>query len=198
MRYPQSIQNLIEHFTKFPTVGPKTAERFVFHLLKQPNSKIQEIVTSLSELKKSTITCKECLAISESSPCEICKDSHRDNNILCVVANTQDKLTIEATKQFNGGYLILGGLINTIQGIKSEDLNIKELLEVIKKNNTKEAILALGSTLEGESTSLYLNKILKEAKIKVTRLARGLPYGSNLEYADEVTLSNALKYRNEI
>jgi recombination protein RecR len=198
MKFPQAIQNLINQFSKLPTVGPKTAERYVFYLLKQPAEELQRFAQFLAELKEKTTVCSECLAISETNPCFICADKKRNEEIICVVANTQDMLTIEATRKYNGLYHILNGTINTINNIGPESLNVKQLVEKIKKGRTKEIILALNPDMEGETTALYLSKLLKPAGAKITRLARGLPSGADLEYADEITLANALKYRNEL
>ncbi|MFA4834013.1 MAG: recombination mediator RecR [Patescibacteria group bacterium] len=198
MKFPLAIQNLIEHFSHFPSVGPKTAQRYVFYLLKQPTEELQKLAQFIAELKEKTITCSRCLSLAESNPCPICADKKRRQDIICIVASTQDMLTLEATSQYNGLYHILGGLINTIEEIKPEQLNIKQLIEKIEKDGIKEIILALNPTLEGETTVLYLVKLLKPYKIKITRLAKGLPTGADLEYADEITLANALKYRNEL
>lgn len=198
MKYPASIQNLINHFSKLPSVGPKTAERYVFYLLKAHSEWLQQFAQALAELKEKTTVCQNCLAIAESNPCPICADQKRNRSFICVVADTRDLLAIEATKQFQGLYHVLGGVINAIEGVKPENLNIKKLLDKLKNNSIKEIILAFNPDLEGETTALYIAKLLKPYKIKITRLAKGLPMGADLEYADEITLSNALKYRNEI
>ncbi len=198
MRYPRAMQKLIELFTLLPAVGQKTAERYVFYLFKQNPEKLQEFAQAIAELKEKTVVCQNCLAIAETNPCSICADNRRNRSIICVVADTRDQLALEATGQYQGLYHILGGVLNTIEGIKPEQLNIKQLLNRIKKGGIKEIILALNPDLEGETTSLYLAKLLKPFKIKLTRLAKGLPMGADLEYADEITLTNALKYRNEI
>ena len=198
MKYPLAIQNLIDQFSRLPSVGPKTAQRYVFYLLKQPAEELQKLAQFIAELKEKTITCSRCLSLAESNPCPICADKKRRQDIICVVANTQDMLTLEATSQYHGLYHILGGLINTIEEIKPEQLNIKQLISRLEKDGIKEIILALNPTLEGETTVLYLVKLLKPYKIKITRLAKGLPTGADLEYADEITLANALKYRNEL
>ncbi len=197
MRYPQAIQNLIGKFATLPSVGPKTAERYVFHLLRQSEENLNELAEAVKNLKSKTTLCSSCQAITETNPCSICGNQNRANDILCLVENTQDLLTIEATRQFDGKYFVLGGLINTINDVSPNDLNIAKLTKRIKDDKIKEIILALNFTLEGETTSLYLNKLLRN-HIKITRLAKGLPAGSDLEYADETTLANALKYRNEI
>lgn len=198
MKYPSSIQSLIDHFTKLPSVGPKTAERYVFYLLKQHPEGLQAFAQAIAELKEKTAVCRNCLAIAEANPCAICSDAKRDLASLCLVADTRDLLAIEATGQYHGLYFILGGTINTIEGVKPEQLNLKQLAARLKQNTIKEIILAFNPDLEGETTSLYLAKFLKPRKIKITRLAKGLPMGADLEYADEITLTNALKYRNEI
>ena len=216
MKFPTSIQNLIDSFSKLPTVGPKTAERYVFYLLKQHPEELQKFAQSIAELKEKTTICQRCLAYAEKNPCLICSDAKRDRNLLCVVSDTRDMLSVESTNEYKGLYHILGGELNAIEGIKPDQLNIKQLEEKInphtltaghsqqgvgvKKEPIKEIILALNPNLEGETTALYLSKTLKQIKpgVKITRLARGLPMGADLEYADQITLVNALKYRNEM
>lgn len=198
MRFPRAIANLIDAFCQLPSVGPKTAERYVFHLLKSSPEKLESLAKSIAELKANITICSSCLAISESNPCPICADEKRKTGTLCIVENTQDMLSIEATRQFQGRYFILDGLINTIENIKPENLNVEKLLRKIKQEGCTEIILALNFTLEGETTSLYLGKVLQDYNVKITRLAKGLPAGSDLEYADETTLATALKYRNEV
>jgi recombination protein RecR len=198
MKYPASIQNLIDHFSKLPTVGPKTAERYVFYLLKEHPEWLQQFAQAIAELKEKTTICRICLSIAETNPCYLCSDQKRNHSVICLVADTRDMLAIESTKQYNGVYHILDGVINTIEGIKPEQLNLKQLLSRLKQTAVKEIILAFNPDLEGETTSMYIAKLLKPHKIKITRLAKGLPMGADLEYADEITLTNALKYRSEI
>jgi len=198
MRFPRAIDDLIAAFSELPSVGPKTAERYVFYLLNSSPDKLENLTRSLAELKAKTTICSHCLAIAESDPCPICAASARKNGVLCLVENTQDLLSIENTRQYQGQYFVLGGLINTIEDVKPENLNIKKLLQRIKQENFREIILALNFTLEGETTALYLEKILGNQGLKITRLAKGLPAGSDLEYADETTLATALKFRNEV
>jgi len=195
MRYPAPLQKLIDNLSKLPSVGPKTAERYAFFLLKQDKSYLNELGIEIQEIQKNIITCHNCLAISETDPCLICSNTNRDNTIICVTENSQDLALIEATNQFKGKYFVLGGLINAINGISPEDLPIKKLLSRIEKNGVKELIIALNFTLEGETTAMYLTKILKD-KIKISRLAKGLPSGSNLEYVDDITLASAFKNRS--
>lgn len=198
MRYPSSIQNLINYFSKLPTVGPKTAERYVFYLLQQHPEELKKFAQAISELKEKITICESCLAVTEKSPCEICSNTQRSKDTICVVANTRDMISIESTDQYRGYYHILGGLINTIEGTSPDILNINQLIEKIKKENIKEVVLALNPNLEGETTSMYLAKLIKPLNVKISRIARGLPVGSDLEYADEHTISNALKYRTDI
>ena len=201
MKFPSSIQNLINYFTQLPTVGPKTAERYVFYLLKQDPEELQKLAQAIAELKEKTTVCQTCLAIVEKNPCSICAGSKRDHTIICVVANTRDMLSLESIREYNGIYHVLGGVLNTIEGIKPEQLNFKQLISRAKKDGIKEIILALNPTLEGETTVMYLTKLIKQSgpdRIKITRLAKGLPMGADLEYADEITLANALKFRNEL
>ena len=224
MRFPASIQKLIDEFSKLPTVGPKTAERYVFYLLKQNPENLQALAQAIAELKEKTTTCQSCFALAETNPCNICADAKRVRDQLCVVADTRDFLTIEATGSYLGRYFILGGELNQIEGVGPEQLNIKQLIEKLNPpatrparqesgvsggaepreamragdKNIKEIILALDPTIEGETTVLCLVKLLKPLKFKISRLAKGLPMGANLEYVDELTLTNALKYRNEL
>ncbi len=195
---PQSIQKLIDQFNKLPGIGPKTAERLSFWLLKKPQADLEEFAQSLKEAKKDLIICSVCQNISEKDSCPICSDKNRDQQIICVVAETHDLQTIERLKEYNGLFHVLGGVINHLEGIGPDSLNIDSLVKRIKNDHIQEVILGLNPDMEGESTSLYLHKLLKPLDVKVTRLARGLPTGSNIEYADEVTLSSALKNRREL
>lgn len=196
MSYPASIQRLIQLLSHLPSVGPKTAERYVFYLLKQDPDELQKLAQAIAELKENITICKNCLSVAEKDPCYICSDTKRDHETICIVASNQDMLAIEKTHKYNGIYHILGGVIDSINGIKAEQLNIKQLLDKVKMKKVKEIILALNPTIEGETTTIYLAKLLKPFKIRITRLAKGLPMGADLEYADEITLDNAMKYRN--
>ena len=200
MEYPESIQKLIKFFTHLPGVGPKTAERYVFYLLNQSGDELQKFAQTIAELKEKIIICKICNRVSETNPCSICSNTKRNPFKICVVSNTRELITIESTKIFDGHYHVTGGLIDTIKKIGPEDLNIKNLLIKIGQKKINEVILALNPTLEGETTALYISKLIKKnfKDVKITRLAKGLPTGADLEYADEITLANAIKYRNEI
>ena len=195
MKYPPAIQNLINLFTTLPSVGPKTAERYVFYLLKENPDYMQRLAQAIAELKEKTTICNSCQAVAESDPCHICLDKTRENSSICVVATTREMLNIETTNEFKGQYHVLNGLIDMIKGLKPEQLNIKQLENKVKQGKIKEIILALSPNMEGETTALYLNKLLNKYKIKITRIAKGLPSGAEIEYADELTLGNALKYR---
>ncbi|MFA5644060.1 MAG: recombination mediator RecR [Patescibacteria group bacterium] len=202
IQYPQSIENLIKQFSKLPSVGRKTAERYVFYLLNQKTDQLRSWAKNINEVSAGLKFCQKCFNLSEKSPCQICSDNKRKENLICLVANPQDLVAIENTKQYEGKYFVLGGLINSIENFGPEKLNIKALIKEINsklKNNQKiEIILALSPTIEGEATCLYLQKILKNPKIKISKLARGLSTGASLEYADENTLANALKFRRDI
>lgn len=201
---PSLFQNLIDSLEQLPGVGPKTAERFAFYLLKKPKEEIEKLIFALEQIKNNAKICSICQNIALTSPCEICSDSRRLAHLICVVAEPADLLAIEKIKEYPGVYHVLHGVVNAPDGITPEKLKIKELIQRIKnlalKKNTKptEIILALNATIEGETTSLYLTRILKTLPVKISKLARGLPQGSDLQYADEITLLNALKGRKEI
>jgi len=196
MQLPHSIQNCINSFAKLPTVGRKTAERFVLYLLKQDQADLDEFAETVKNLKEGIKKCGICGLLNENDPCAICKDIKRDQSKICIVATTRDLIIIEDTGIYDGVYHVLGGVIDSIKGVTPSHLNIKTLLDKIKKNNIQEIIFALNPNFEGETTALYLQNILKEyTKIKITRLARGLPTGSAIEYADESTITNAMRGR---
>jgi recombination protein RecR len=202
--YPKTIKILIELFSKFPGIGQKTATRFVFYLWKEKKENVEKLIKALEHLKKKVKFCKFCFKPfeGEGNLCEICQSPTRDASKLCVVEKEQDLETIERTGIFNGFYFILGGPVSAISKEELKKLKIKELLERIKKpqefgvfGNFKEIILALNPTVEGEAISIYLEKKLKETGKKITKLARGLPSGGELEYADEETLGAAFERR---
>ncbi len=198
--YSKSIQNLIQAFGSLPSVGPRTAERFVFYLLKSGKKDVAELTLALKELIESVKSCEICWTFSDTNPCMICSSTQRDPKTVCVVAEPQDREVIEKTGTYRGGYHILRGVIkghdeNSLRGLK-----IPELLGRIRKNQIEEIILALNPDLHGETTMMYLEKKVKEITpaIKISRLARGLPMGSDLQYADDITLASALKHRTSI
>ena len=198
MIYPKSIAALIEHFQKFPSVGPKSAQRMAFYLLRMPLTEVEKFAKSMIEAKQNTKTCEICFNMSSTSPCEICSSPQRDKSIICVVAETKDLIAIENTNEYKGKYHVLQGLISPIDGIGAEDIRLKELLHRIANNDIKEIIIALNPSVEGEATSLYLTKLIKPFNIKITRIAFGIPIGSDIEYADEITLAKAIECRREI
>ena len=198
MRFlPQSIKKLIDEFSRLPGVGPKTAERFTFYLLKKQNVDLEKLGDLVRNLKKDLKICSLCCNIAESDPCEICISPERDKAVVAVVEKPLDVVALEKTGQFKGLYHILGGVISPIEGVTAGDLTIDKLLKRMKKNKIKEVILATNPSLEGESTSSYIQKLLKPFDAKITRIARGLPVGGDLEYADEITLIRALEGRRE-
>ena len=198
MIYPKSIATLIEEFQKFPSIGPKSAQRMAFHILKMPLSEVQKFAKNVIEAKENTFACEVCFNLSSSNPCEICSSSSRDKSVICVVAETKDLIAIEKTNEYKGVYHVLQGLISPIDGIGADDIRIKELLHRIAENDVKEIILALSPSVEGEATCLYLSKLIKPFGVKISRIAFGLPVGSDLEYADEITLAKELEGRHEI
>ena len=198
MIYPKSIASLIEHFQKFPSVGPKSAQRMAFYLLRMPISEVEKFAQSMIDAKNNTKTCEICFNLSASSPCEICSSTTRDKSTICVIAETKDLIAIEKTNEYKGLYHVLQGLISPMDGIGADDIRIKELLNRLTDEKIKEVILALSPSVEGEATSLYLTKLIKPFGIKTSRIAFGLPVGADLEYADEITLAKAIEGRREL
>jgi len=200
MSLPRSIQNLTQELNKLPGIGPRTAARFALYLLNCPSQDLEKLISALVSLKQNTKYCSRCFNITDASSklCSICQDPKRDLSQICVVESPLDVSPIEATGQYKGLYHILRGTIPPARGKGFNDLKIKELLTRLKKENIKEVILAINPTTEGETTAMYLARVLKPYKIKITRLARGLPTGADLEYADEATLSSALSGRRKI
>ena len=195
---PDTVSNLIEELSKLPGVGPKTASRLAFWLLSKPDSDVKNLGQSILNLKSNLKTCSICCNITQQNPCKICKDSKRDHSKICVVEEPLDVVAIEKTG-YNGLYHVLGGVISPVDGIGPENLNIKPLLDRVKVNrhNISEVILATDPTLEGEATAMYIWQQLKPLGLKVTRIARGLPVGGDLEYADEITLNRAFEGRKD-
>ncbi len=196
--YTKPLAQLIENFQKLPSVGPKSAQRMALHLLKMPQSEVERFASSILDAKRTIHYCEVCFNMSEQNPCEICRSQKRDRSTICIVAETKDLIAIEKTNEYNGLYHVLQGLISPMDGIGAEDVRIRELLTRAASDEVKEVILALPPSIEGETTSLYINKLLGTFGIKVTRIAFGLPVGSDLEYADEITLIRAIEGRREI
>ncbi len=198
MEYTKPLARLIEYFQKLPSIGPKTAMRLALHIIKMSEGEVSNFANALLDAKSKISYCSKCFNMSASDPCEICSDITRNRQIICVISETKDLMAIEKTNEYHGQYHVLQGLISPIDGIGPDDIRIKELLYRIANEDIKEVILALNPSVEGEATSLYLNKLIKPFNIKITRIAFGLPMGSELEYADEMTLARALDDRVEI
>ena len=198
MPYPESMVNLIEAFAKMPGVGRRTAERFAFYILSAPKEEIDSLSKLLSKVNENIRYCRDCFNLSEGDICHICSDPTRDHSVLCVVENPKDVIAIEKSGNYSGVYHVLLGALSPLEGIGPKDLKIKELIERLKKNAVKEVILGTSSDTEGDATSLYLTKHLKDPKLKVTRIAHGVPVGSALEFVDKATLYRAFKQRQEV
>lgn len=198
MNYTKPLANLIDCFEKFPSIGPKSAQRMALYLLKMPFGEVERFSKLMIEAKEKIKYCSVCFNMSESNPCEICSNEKRDKKTICVVAETKDLMAIEKTGEYSGVYHVLSGVISPMEGVGVNDLRIKELVLRVANSEINEIILALNPTVEGEATSLYLNKILKQFNVKITRIAQGLPIGSDLEYADDITISKAIEGRVEI
>lgn len=200
---PKVVQNLIEAFERLPGIGPKTAQRLTYYLLHAPKEEAEALARSALDLKEKTVICQTCFNISETSPCEICSDPNRDKSIIAVVEDPLDVLALEKTG-FKSLYHVLHGSISPMENIGPEELRIRELLPRLKRPSTgsgqvavKEVILATNPTMEGEATAMYIDRLISPLGIKVTRIARGIPVGGDLEYADETTLTRALEGRKE-
>ena len=195
--FPASVKGLIQQLSKLPEIGPRAATRLVFYLLTQDQKELNKYAILFRDLKRNTKLCERCFNIAGANQnlCPICLDKKRDTSLICVVENILDIIPIERTKQYLGGYHVLGGLISPADNVGPDNLRIKQLVQRVKKDGLKEIILALNPTTEGDTTALYLEKTLKPLDINVTRLGRGLSVGSDLEYIDENTLSSALRGR---
>lgn len=198
MNYPEAFLQLLECFKHLPGIGAKSAERLVYHLLNTQDEYVEEFADALLNLKKNIHYCKQCGNISETEVCDICQDSHRDHSLVMVVEKPQDVFAMEKVKEYRGIYHVLHGVVSMMDGIGIEDLNIQPLLDKIQAGTIKEVIIATNLTREGETTSLYLARLLQNENVKVTRIAHGLPIGSNIDYADELTLLKSLQGRTEI
>ena len=193
---PKSVQNLIEAFERLPGIGPKTAQRLTYYLLHAPIEEARALATSAIEMKEKTILCSICFNIGEAEPCQVCSDSSRDQSIIAIVEDPLDVLALEKAN-YKGLYHVLHGVISPLENIGPDQLHIRELLPRLKDGNIKEIILATNPTMEGEATAMYIQRLISPLGVRLTRIARGLPVGGDLEYADETTLSRALEGRNE-
>ena len=196
MEYPSVyLENVVNEFSKLPGVGERTALRFALHLLSQDKQVTERLVKSLVAMNEDIKLCKRCFSISDAEECEVCKDEKRDHSIVCVVENMRDVMAIENTNQYRGIYHVLGGVISPIEGISPKDIRINELVQRICSENIEEIILALPTTMEGDTTCFYINKIIKEMNVKVSVLSRGVSIGDNIEYADAITLGRSIMNR---
>jgi len=195
---PQPVLRLIEAFSRLPGIGPKSASRLTYYLIRSQSDEAIELSDALKELRDRIRFCSTCFNITEISPCPICQSDERDRNVICVVEEPLDVLAIERTREYRGLYHVLHGVISPMDGVGPEDLRIRELINRVTSGSVKEIILATNPSLEGENTAMYIQRKLVAQSIKITRLARGLPMGGDLEYADEVTLARALEGRREM
>ncbi|MDD3776480.1 MAG: recombination mediator RecR [Actinomycetota bacterium] len=195
--YIKAVENLINEFRKLPAIGPKSARRIVFYLLSRPKADIDHLVESLLEMKDKVGFCRQCHNLSQEDICDICRDQARDRSKICVVQSPSDVATIESTGEYRGLYHVLGALLSPIEDIGPEHIKLPSLLKRIDEGDIKEVILALNPTVEGESTAMYIKKIMGDRAINVTRLASGLPVGGDLEYTDELTLGRAIANRGQ-
>jgi recombination protein RecR len=196
--YPKSLARLIGEFEKLPGIGPKSAQRLAFHVMRIPESEAQALANALVSLKSSIRFCTLCHNYSEGEICEICANSRRDHSVLCVVAEPRDLIAMEKTNEFRGVYHVLHGVISPLEGVTPDRLKIRDLQQRVADGGIQEIILATNPTIEGDTTSLYLAGILKPLGVKVTRIAHGMPVGGDLDYADQATLIQALEWRREL
>ena len=196
--YPPSVGRLVEALQRLPGIGPKTAQRLTFHLLKQPEGAVRELADALVDLKTRAVHCSRCFNVTEEDPCRICANPSRDPAVMCVVEEPNDLLAMERTGEYRGRYHVLLGALSPLEGIGPDELKVRELLGRVETDGVREVILATNPNVEGDATAIYLAKLLRPLGVRVTRIARGLPVGGDLEYADEVTLARALEGRKEM
>ena len=196
--FPAALQNLADQFARLPGIGGKTAQRLAFHVLGLPLEDAQEFAEAILEAKRTVHTCPVCQNLTDRELCPICDDDLRDKSLICVVAEAKDVIAMERSREFRGVYHVLHGVISPLNHVTQDDIRIKELLMRVSSGDVREVIMATNPDTEGEATAMYISRLLRPMEVKVTRLAYGVPVGSQLEYADEVTLSRALEGRQEI
>ncbi|RIV24367.1 recombination protein RecR [Alicyclobacillaceae bacterium I2511] len=196
--YPEPVTHLIEQFMKLPGVGPKTAQRLVFHVLTMPSQDVTEFSRALLDARDKLRECSVCCNITDIDPCSICRDTSRDVQTLCIVQDAKDVAAMERTHEYHGKYHVLHGAISPMEGIGPQDIRIRELLHRLGNEEIQELILATNPTVEGEATAMYIARLVKPFSVQVTRIAHGLPVGGDLEYADEVTLAKAMEGRRPL
>ena len=195
---PTPVARLIEEFHKLPGIGPKSAQRLTYYVLRAPEEEARALAEAILEVKDKVILCSVCQNLTDTDPCRICTDDQRDGGMICVVEEPLDILALERTRSYSGRYHVLHGVISPVDGVGPDDLKVQELLARLKSGDVREVILATNPNLEGEATSMYVSRLIAPLGIRVTRLARGLPMGADLEYADNVTLARALEGRQEV
>ena len=195
---PEPIARLIQEFSKLPGIGPKSAQRLAYHVLRTPEDEARALAQALTDVKERVILCETCFNITERSPCSLCDNEQRDRTLICVVEQPLDVLVVERTGGYRGLYHVLHGSLNPIEGVGPEQLRVQELLRRVEAGGIVEVIMATNPSLEGEATSMYLQRLLQPFGVRVTRLARGLPSGADIEYMDDLTLSRALEGRQEL
>lgn len=196
--FPAALQNLADQFARLPGIGGKTAQRLAFHVLSLPMEDAEEFAAAILEAKKQVHTCPRCQNLTDREICPICDDDLRDKSTICVVAEPRDVIAMERSREFRGTYHVLHGVISPLNHVTQDDIKIRELLQRVGSGEVREVIMATNPDTEGEATAMYISRLLRPMEVKVTRLAYGVPVGSQLEYADEVTLSRALEGRQEI
>jgi len=196
--YPEPLAKLIDSFSRLPGIGPKTAGRLAFHVLRMKEDDVIDFAKALVNVKRNLHYCSVCCNITDTDPCRICQDKSRDASIICVVQEPKDLVAMERTKEFNGYYHVLHGAISPMEGIGPDEIRIADLLKRLSDETVEELILATNPNIEGEATAMYLSRLVRSFGLKVTRIAHGLPVGGDLEYADEVTLTKALEGRREL
>jgi recombination protein RecR len=192
------IARLIEEFNKLPGIGPKSAQRLTYHILRAPTAEAESLADAIRTVKEKVALCSVCYNITDTDPCAICQDSERDHSVICIVEEPIDIIPLERTKKYRGLYHVLHGVLSPSDGIGPEELKTRELLSRLNGGSIAEIILATNPNVEGEATAMYLQRLIAPLSIRVTRLARGLPYGGDLEYADDVTIARALEGRQEM
>ncbi|NSW77850.1 MAG: recombination protein RecR [Chthonomonadetes bacterium] len=198
MEYARPLAKLIRELEKMPGVGPKSAQRMAFHILRMPEEEARTLAEAILEVKERITTCKQCFNFTDEEVCPICRNPSRDASVLCVVADVRDLMAIERTQEYRGLYHVLQGVISPMDGVGAEQLRVRELLQRLQSGHVKEVIIAMNPTIEGDATALYLSRLIKPLGIRVTQLAHGMPVGGDLDYADQATLISALEWRREL
>lgn len=198
MEYAKPLAKLIRELEKMPGVGPKSAQRMAFHILRMPDEEAHALAEAIIEVKERIFTCKRCFNFTDEELCPICRNPSRDSSVLCVVADVRDLMAIERTQEYRGLYHVLQGVISPMDGVGTEQLRIRELLQRLRLERVEEVIIAMNPNIEGDATAMYLSKLIKPLGIRVTQLAHGVPIGGDLDYADQATLISALEWRREL